>query len=237
MTPARIALGRTGDSLPTGALLDFQLAHAKARDAVHTLLDAASLAQELADFSPVIVHSEARGRTEYLHRPDLGRQLATESAERLSSGPYDAVIVIADGLSAVAAQSQAAQLHRDLRHACAFAWAPPVIALQARVALGDEIASRLGAALVIMLIGERPGLTAADSLGAYLTYEPRPGITKDADRNCISNIRPGGLTIEEAVRRIAALAHMARAIKRTGTALKEDDALALFAPAPGMIRS
>lgn len=226
-TSARIALGRTGDGLPTARVLEFALAHAQARDAVHTSLDVETLAKDLAAYAPIVVESRAPNRTLYLQRPDLGRRLADNV--RLPKGKYDAVIVLADGLSARAVQSQGAALFKLLDHAEGWHFAPPVIASQARVALGDDVASRLGANLVIMLIGERPGLSAADSLGAYITYAPRPGQTHDADRNCVSNIRPGGLTLEEAARRILAIASLARILRRSGTDLKEDAALAAVA--------
>jgi ethanolamine ammonia-lyase small subunit len=229
-TSARIALGRVGDGLPTARVLEFALAHARARDAVHTALDAAALAAELADLSPVIVESCAPTRAIYLQRPDLGRRLAEDSRAVLQHGNYDGVIVLADGLSAAAVQSQAGDLCRRLQQAAHWHFAPPVIARQARVALGDEIAESLGARLVIVLIGERPGLSSADSLGAYLTFAPKSGATHDAERNCISNIRPDGLALAEAARRILAIANLARSLKRTGTELKEDAALALTAP-------
>jgi len=227
-TPARIALGRVGDGLPTQRVLEFQLAHAKARDAVHAELDADALAQALADFGPRRVASEAATRAEYLQRPDLGRRLSMPAG--LGPVACDAVLVIADGLSATAVQTQAAELSNLLLTGGRIVWAPPVIARQARVALGDAVAAAVGARLVVVLIGERPGLSASDSLGAYLTYAPRPGLTRDAERNCISNIRPGGLSLPEAARRIRALAALALAREQTGVALKEDEALALAGP-------
>ncbi|MGA3301793.1 MAG: ethanolamine ammonia-lyase subunit EutC [Methylovirgula sp.] len=227
-TSARIALGRVGDGLPTARVLEFALAHARARDAVHTLLDAGALAKELASYAPIIVESRAQDRMLYLQRPDLGRMLADSA--HLQHGKYDGVIVLADGLSARAVQSQGTALFKLLRRAQGWRFAPPVIARHARVALGDEIAQKLGADLVIMLVGERPGLSAADSLGAYITFAPKPGETRDADRNCISNIRPGGLTLEEAARRIVAIASLARKLRFSGTELKEDAALASLAP-------
>lgn len=226
-TSARIALGRTGDGLPTVHVLLFALAHARARDAVHRPFDVEGLAKELAAHAPIIVQSRADDRTLYLQRPDLGRKLA--DAAVLQRGHYDAVVVLADGLSASAIQSQGAELFRRLHRGAGWHFAPPIIARGARVALGDEIAERLGAELVIMLIGERPGLSAADSLGAYITFAPKPGQTRDANRNCISNIRPGGLTLEEAARRILAIASLARNLRLTGTELKEDAALASLA--------
>ncbi|MGO9135328.1 MAG: ethanolamine ammonia-lyase subunit EutC [Methylovirgula sp.] len=229
-TSARVALGRTGDGLPTARVLEFALAHARARDAVHKGLDVDALCAELADLTPLVVASQSADRRTYLQRPDLGRKLADASRLALHRGTYDAVIVLADGLSAVAVQSQGAALCRMLQQAADWRFAPPVIASQARVALGDEIAAALGAEMVILLIGERPGLSAADSLGAYITFAPKPGATRDAERNCVSNIRPGGRRLADAARRILAIAHLARKLRETGTALKEDAALALAAP-------
>ncbi len=228
-TSARIALGRTGDGLPTARVLEFALAHARARDAVHAALDVDALCGELADLSPVVVESRAQDRMIYLQRPDLGRRLAESSRAALRPGAYDAVIVLADGLSAAAVQSQGADLCRRLQHSFDWRFAPPVIARQARVALGDEIAQVLGADLAVVLIGERPGLSAWDSLGAYIAFAPKPGETQDAERNCVSNIRPGGLAIAEAARRISAIMALAKTLRRTGTELKEDEALALAA--------
>ena len=228
-TSARIALGRTGDALPTARVLEFALAHARARDAVHATLDVPALSKELADLSPCLVDSCAENRPIYLQRPDLGRKLAEASRAALRHGAYDAVIVLADGLSAAAVQQQGGELCRRLQQASDWHFAPPVIARQARVALGDEIAATLGADLVIVLIGERPGLSAADSLGAYVTFAPKPGKTRDAERNCLSNIRPDGLGLPEAARRISAIMRLARSLGRTGTELKEDAALALAA--------
>jgi ethanolamine ammonia-lyase small subunit len=229
-TAARIALGRTGDSLPTRRVLEFQMAHAQAQDAVHEALDAEALARGLAEFAPVIVTSRAETRQEYLQRPDLGRVLAPEAQRALTRGAYDISIVAADGLSARATADHAPALLRALEpYFGDLRLAPLVIATQARVALGDDIADALGARLVIMLIGERPGLTSADSLGAYLTDAPRPGVTRDAERNCVSNIRPDGLPIADAARLIASLVRLALARKLTGIALKQDEALALMA--------
>jgi ethanolamine ammonia-lyase small subunit len=230
-TAARIALGRTGDSLPTRRVLEFAMAHAEAQDAVHATLDAPRLSRELAEFAPVIVTSRAANRQDYLQRPDLGRMLAEDSKRALTRGAYDISIVAADGLSARATKDHAPGLMRALQpYFSDLRLAPLVIATQARVALGDEIADALGVRLVIILIGERPGLTSADSLGAYLTYAPRPGVTRDAERNCVSNIRPDGLPIDDAARLIASLVRLALTRKLTGIALKQDQALALMAP-------
>lgn len=228
-TSARIALGRTGDGLPTARVLEFQLAHAKARDAVHLPLDTPRLMVELAAFKPVAVESRADNRSEYLQRPDLGRQLHPRSFEILPEGRYDAAVVVADGLSALAVHENAPALVERL-HALApkLTWAPVVVAVQGRVALGDDIAAALGAALVVVLLGERPGLTAVDSLGAYLTWRPRPGLSRDAERNCVSNIRPHGLSTDDAARRIVALMTMARHSNVSGVGLKEDEAFAFL---------
>lgn len=227
-TAARIALGRIGNSLPTRRVLEFALAHAEAQDAVHETLDAERLSRELAQFAPVIVMSRAADRQDYLQRPDLGRVLAAESRRVLTRDSFDVCIVTADGLSARATATHAPLLVRALRsYLHDLRLAPLVIATQARVALGDEIADALSATLVIMLIGERPGLTSADSLGAYLTYAPRPGETRDSERNCVSNIRPDGLPIEAAARLIGSLMRLALARKLTGIALKQDEALNL----------
>jgi ethanolamine ammonia-lyase small subunit len=217
-TNARVALGITGNSLPTRELLRFQLDHARARDAVYAELDPQSLATP-----HVVVRSAARDRGVFLRRPDLGRMLSTESRELLQPGGYDAAIVVADGLSALAVNRHAALLLAALTPLLAaeeWLMAPLTVALQARVALGDEIGQRLGARQVAILIGERPGLTAPDSLGIYLTYDPRPGRT-EAERNCISNVRPEGLPYELAARKLHFLISEARVRKLTGVALKE----------------
>jgi ethanolamine ammonia-lyase small subunit len=229
-TPARIALGRAGDGLPVRRLLEFDLAHARARDAVWTALDSPALLSDLAAWHPVLVRSAAPDRRTFLQRPDLGRRLAQDSEHEFSRGVYDATIIIADGLSAGAMQTQGAPLCKMLLAAPNFIFAPPVVALQARVALGDEIAARQGAALAVVLIGERPGLSSCDSAGAYLTFGPEPGATKDSGRNCVSNIRRHGLSLEEASRRILAIMTLARTLRRTGTTLKEDEALDLLPP-------
>jgi ethanolamine ammonia-lyase small subunit len=226
-TTARIALGRTGDSLPTQRVLEFALAHARARDAVHAHLDIGSLIAQFGEPTPIVVQSQAETRAEYLQRPDLGRRLAPESLALLHPGSYDAALVLADGLSAEAVQAQGAALAKLISASSAWRFAPPVIAQQARVALGDEIAEALGTLLIVVLIGERPGLSASDSLGAYITYAPKVGFSKDASRNCISNIRPDGLSLEDASRRILAMIALAQKLKCTGTLLKEDEALAL----------
>jgi ethanolamine ammonia-lyase small subunit len=218
-TPARVAVGRSGHSLPTAELLRFQLDHAQARDAVHQPLDPASLG-----LPHVLVHSAAKDRPNYLRRPDLGRKLSEKSRASLPKGDYDAAIVIADGLSAAAVHHHAAAVVEALMPLLAeeqWRLAPLTIALQARVALGDEIGSLLGARQVVVLIGERPGLTSADSLGIYLTWDPRPGRT-DAERNCISNVRTEGISYSLAARKLHFLLREARRLKLSGIRLKED---------------
>lgn len=221
-TRARIALGRSGDALPTKALLEFQLAHARARDAVHSAVDFDRLAADLSPLETIRVHSAAPDRPTYLRRPDLGRRLDPASAAGLPAGEWDLVFVIADGLSAAAVQINAAPLVQAcmarLGH---LRIGPVVLAEQARVALGDEVAAAMGARLVALLVGERPGLSAAESLGAYLTWEPRPG-RADSERNCISNIHSDGLSIQTAADKLCWLATEAARLKLTGVALKED---------------
>lgn len=232
-TPARIALGAAGASTPTAAHLDFQDAHAVARDAVHQPLDWNRLAADVTTAGwpgCLRVRSRAADRPTYLRRPDLGRRLDTAGAALLSSAasesgsPFDFAVVIADGLSAQAVQRHAAPMLRALRDRLPEAWriAPPILAAQARVALGDECGALLGARMVAVLIGERPGLSAADSLGVYLTWDPRIG-RSDAERNCLSNIRPEGLAYTPAAVKLAGLATEAARLHLTGTALKEPE--------------
>src|SRR5712671_4488461 len=232
LTAARIGLTRTGASLATGPLLDFQLAHARARDAVHEPLDtarlAADFAAELAELAaPVLtVASAAPDRQRYLMRPDLGRQLAPGAEAVLAphTGRSDIVFVGVDGLSARAVAAHARPvLARVLPALRAEGWriGPLVIVCQGRVAVGDAIATALGAGCVAVLIGERPGLTAPDSMGGYLTWQPGPQTT-DADRNCISNIRPEGLGTADAAFKIAHLLGAMRARRLSGVRLKDD---------------
>jgi ethanolamine ammonia-lyase small subunit len=236
-TPARIGLGRVGGSLPTQALLDFELAHALARDAVHAAFDADALAHELRASGygdPVIVGSQARDRREYLLRPDLGRVLAAPSRLRLaqiSKNHCELAVVIADGLSALAPERHAIQLLTALRASLGLENVTVVIANQARVALGDAIGEILRAQAVLVLIGERPGLSSPDSLGAYLTWAPRVG-RMDADRNCISNIRPEGLSYAEAAHRLRYLLQEARRLHLSGIALKDDSDASPQLPQP-----
>jgi ethanolamine ammonia-lyase small subunit len=229
-TPARVGLGRAGLSIPTRELLAFQLAHAQARDAVQTALntDALQDALKAAGLPSVSVHSRAPDRGTYLQRPDFGRRLDGESLAALSGLPtgVDVVFVVADGLSARAVQEHAPPTMRLIYDWLAPAdWisAPIVIARQARVAIGDEIGHVLGAALSVVLIGERPGLSSPDSMGIYLTWMPRPGVT-DASRNCISNVRLQGLSYAHATNKLYFLMTAARQRKLSGVTLKEDAA-------------
>ncbi len=216
-TPARVAIGRTGNSLPTSELLRFELDHARARDAVYRELE--------PGWPPVphiALHSAARDRSTYLRRPDLGRKLSEESKARLEPGDYGAALVIADGLSALAVQRHALPLLEELQALLAAdhcRLAPLSVAAQGRVAVGDEIGERLGARSVVVLIGERPGFSSPDSLGAYITWDPHPGRT-DAERNCVSNIRAEGLGYGAAARLIHFLLSEARRQKLSGVQLR-----------------
>ena len=227
-TLARVGLVRTGNSVSTRDLLEFQLAHARARDAIHGFFDPVALAREIENtgLKSVIVSSAAGDRREYLRRPDLGRQLSHSSRETLAAatGPFDVVFIVADGLSPLAVQRQARPLLRHLlAHMDPAEWrqAPVVIAQQARVALSDEIGLAAQARLAVMLIGERPGLSSADSMGVYLTWGPRPG-RSDAERNCISNIRDAGLSAGEAAELLLWLMNAARRLRLSGVALKPE---------------
>jgi ethanolamine ammonia-lyase small subunit len=222
-TPARLALGRAGNGLPTKRVLEFQLAHARAQDAVHAPFDAAAVVAALAPAQCVLLETRAKDRTRYLMNPDLGRTLDDASQARLARVAYDAVLVIADGLSATAIQTHGAALARlVLAQAPHIRWAPVAVVSNGRVAVGDAVAEALGAEMAVVLIGERPGLTAADAVGIYLTWRPRAGVTRDAERNCISNIRPSGLPLADAAHRLAWLIAQARKLGATGVALKED---------------
>ena len=222
-TSARVGLGRAGQGLPTSPMLAFQLAHARARDAVGAALDVDRLAAAIA-LPCLIVDSAAPDRTSYLQNPDLGRRLSP-TAPALPRGDHDLALVLADGLSALAVQTHAPALVTALMSRLA-GWtvAPVVIARQGRVAIGDPIGEALGARIVVVLIGERPGLSAPDSLGAYITFGPRPG-RRDSERNCVSNIRdPGGLTPDQAADKIAWLLGEARRLGFTGVDLKDRQA-------------
>jgi len=230
-TRARIAIGRAGVSIPLQQSLDFKLAHAHARDAVYSNLDTDKLPEMLKVFNlPVLtVRSKAQTRQKYLKRPDLGRSLDESSIALLDTyaGSYDVVFIIADGLSATAVNENTVPLLELLLPALSaekLKIAPVCLAEQGRVALGDDIAGRLGAKFSIMLIGERPGLSAADSMGAYLTYNPKPGLT-DESRNCVSNIRPHGLKHKPAADKIFYLVTEAFKRKLSGVALKDNAGL------------
>jgi ethanolamine ammonia-lyase small subunit len=240
-TDARIGLGRAGISLPTQEMLAFQLAHAQARDSVHLPLDTSALMTELVGLTerkqallphePIHLQSQADDRIPYLQRPDLGRRLSQPSCEALDrlghtgDSPVDLALVIADGLSSYGVQENAVgfleALLTDLEtDDQSWELAPLTLVSQGRVAVGDDVGHRLNARCVLVLIGERPGLSSPDSLGLYLTWQPGPGLT-DASRNCISNIRPAGLSFEEASRRLMYLLREARRQKVSGVPLKD----------------
>jgi ethanolamine ammonia-lyase small subunit len=233
-TSARIALGRAGGSLPTRAWLNFKAAHAAARDAVHFAFDAEQLAAEIAALGAAvsIVESDAHDRRTFLLRPDLGRRLAERSRyalQELQTGAgYDLAIIVSDGLSALAAHRQTVPVLKLLLPELStdgLRVAPIVVARFARVAIEDEIGQTLRARAALILIGERPGLGSPDSLGAYLVYEPRAGNT-DAQRNCVSNIRPEGLPIEAASQTVRHLIGEALRRRLSGVELKDERALA-----------
>lgn len=239
-TPARIGIGRHGAGVPTAPLLDFQLAHALARDAVQQPLDCAALAQELAQAlggaRALHLASAAADRATYLTRPDLGRRLDDPSRRLLEEAdrqPCDAALVIVDGLSATATRSHTPALVKALTERLSgWRWAAPVIVTQGRVAIGDEIGALLRADIVLVLIGERPGLSSPDSLGAYLTWNPRVG-RSDAQRNCVSNIRPPhGVSPAQAADKLAWLMTQARHRRLTGTALKDEHLLSASISSP-----
>ncbi len=239
-TDARIALGRAGHSLPTAAHLDFQLAHAQARDAVHLPFDAAGLAAELerAGLPTLRLYSAATDRNTYLQRPDLGRRLSAPSLQALAhhiaqarvAVPYDLAVVLADGLSALAVHQNAVPLIAALRERlesdtqAPWRLAPVALVEQGRVAVGDEVGQALGARAVVVLIGERPGLSSPDSMGIYLSWSPQVGLS-DAQRNCISNVRPAGLSVEAAADKLHYLLRRARALGLSGVALKDESAI------------
>jgi ethanolamine ammonia-lyase small subunit len=220
-TRARVALGRAGDGLPTSRELEFRAAHAVARDAVHMALDPDLVRARLPEAEVVEVHSAAADRAEYLQRPDLGRRLAPGAD--LSRTDADLAIVLADGLSPRAVHEHAAgTVTALLDRLPGWSVAPIVLAHQARVALGDEIGAALGARAVVVLIGERPGLSSADSLGVYLTWAPRAG-RADSERNCVSNVRPPhGLGYAQAADTVAALLGAARELGASGVVLKDE---------------
>lgn len=236
-TAARIALGHTGVSQLTDTQLDFQLAHARARDAVHQALDTAKLTRTLAQAwpeapSPLLLHSAAQDRNVYLQRPDLGRRLdapsrallAAQARDGAGEPGFDLAIVVADGLSALGINEHAVPLLQALHARLeteTWTLAPVSIVEQGRVAIGDEVGELLGAKIVLVLIGERPGLSSPDSMGLYLTWAPRVGLT-DERRNCISNVRPAGLGVEEAASKLHYLLREARKRAMTGVGLKDE---------------
>lgn len=244
-TPAHVGIGRDGVSLPTAVHLAFQVAHAQARDAVHDPLDVDRLCHELqaCGVSTLRLHSAARTRAEYLQRPDRGRVVDDASQRVLDlqgaqyrADAWDLAVVVADGLSSRAAQRHAPSLLTALlttlrENGDTWSLAPVCVVEQGRVAVGDAIGEALGARLVLVLVGERPGLSSPDSLGAYLTWSPRHGRT-DAERNCVSNIRPEGLSYADAAPRLAALLRDARRRQVSGVTLKDErDVL------PGLVAS
>jgi len=244
LTPARIALGRTGTSMPTGAQLDFQFAHAQARDAVHLPFDHAGLGAQLAERGreSVLLHSAATDRNSYLQRPDLGRKLSDESAQTLRDyaqahpGGVDLAIVVADGLSALAVHRHTMPfLARMEEQITAEGWSvsPVILVEQGRVAVADEIGERLGAKMVVILIGERPGLSSPDSLGLYFTYNPKVGLT-DAYRNCISNVRLEGLSYGMAAHRLLYLMREACRRQLSGVNLKDEAQVQTLETEPGV---
>jgi ethanolamine ammonia-lyase small subunit len=237
-TAARIALGRAGASVPTGERLAFQLAHARARDAVMAPFDTRTLASqfEKLPLATLVLDSCAPDRLTYLRRPDLGRKLSDHSRATLQSTDtrvsWDLVVLVSDGLSALAATKHApALLALLLPKLLASGWrlAPLLVVAHARVAVQDEIGGCLNAGMSLMLLGERPGLGSPDSLGAYLTFHPRPGKT-DADRNCVSNIRPEGLPVTVAAEKLFDLLNRSRQLQLSGVGLKDDFALPAFSP-------
>ncbi|MGE8485705.1 ethanolamine ammonia-lyase subunit EutC [Pseudomonas sp. FP1740] len=232
LTPARIALGRTGTSMPTRAQLDFQYAHAQARDAVHLPFDHSALSSQLTERGreSLLLHSAATDRNSYLQRPDLGRKLSDESAQtlrdyaRANPGGVDLAVVVADGLSALAVHRHTLPFLARMEEQTAIeGWSlsPVILVEQGRVAVADEIGELLGAKMVVILIGERPGLSSPDSLGLYFTYNPKVGLT-DAYRNCISNVRLEGLSYGMAAHRLLYLMREACRRQLSGVSLKDE---------------
>lgn len=245
-TPARIALGRAGTGMPTREVLRFSLAHAQARDAVHTPFHAAEVEAGIAGlgFEVVSLHSADPARDAYLRRPDLGRKLSDESraalreAATLLASPPDIAIVVADGLSSTAIHAQTVPFLTEFKARIAeggWSVAPVAVVEQARVALGDEVGEILRARVVIVLIGERPGLSSPDSLGLYLTFAPKVG-RSDAERNCISNVRGEGLSYAHAAFKLAWLLKEALARQLTGVTLKDESDLLLVGGKPPAVR-
>lgn len=227
LTSARIALGRAGISLPTKELLAFRLAHAQARDAVYSGIDKEKILAQLskAGFDFFEIESKSASRNEYLKNPNTGRKLSDDSLVKLKQLPssYDLCFIIADGLSATSVNEHAVEVITILFSKLKklnWSIAPVLVAEQARVALSDEVGSTLKSEIVVMLIGERPGLSAPDSMGAYITYQPEPGLT-DERRNCVSNIRPEGLTYHFAAEKLFYLLTEMKTRKISGVQLKD----------------
>ncbi|MFE8147417.1 ethanolamine ammonia-lyase subunit EutC [Brenneria goodwinii] len=228
-TNARIALGRTGASMPTSELLKFGMAHAQARDAVHQAFDSETLAGQLEQegLKTLTLHSAAENRQQYLCRPDLGRRLSASSRELLlsmSGKPADLLLVVGDGLSSKAVHRQAVPLIKALRpyiSQLGLSLAPIVLAHQSRVALGDDIGECLQAKAVAILIGERPGLSSPDSLSVYMTWGPNTR-RLESERNCISNIRPEGLDYPLAAFKLAWLLEQSFQRRLSGVQLKDE---------------
>lgn len=239
VTPARVALGRAGGSLPTAAHLRFRADQARARESVNREFDAVGLATELtlAGHRAVVLESAVSTRQEYIRRPDLGRVLSDASRASLvadADDPCDLAIVLCDGLSPRAVERHGPALVDAVTSSerlTPWSRGPVTVVSNGRVAVGDDVGSSLGAHLVLVLIGERPGLTVSESVGAYLTFEPVPGRT-DAQRNCVSNIHDHGLSIDEAARRIVGLAVRASLLGLTGVGLHDDDPTSSLDPAP-----
>ena len=237
-TQARISLGRAGSSLPTNEILNFGSAHALARDAVHTRFESEALAMALknARFNTLQVHSKAQDRHTYLLRPDMGRSLSETSTDQLNNHPekeFDLLLVVGDGLSSLAVHHHAQPLLEAIRDIAPQEWriGPIVLATQARVAISDEIGAALKTKVVAMLVGERPGLSSPDSLGVYITYAPQPG-RHDGERNCISNIRPAGLSYHDAAKKIVWLTQEAIKLKLSGVRLKDESDMVSVAETP-----
>jgi ethanolamine ammonia-lyase small subunit len=240
-TPARIALGRVGASLPTREVLGFALAHAQARDAIHLPLDVDTLAAQLQARgwpAPLRLRSRANDRHGYLLRPDLGRRLDEASvaelqAWRAAHPAPDLALVVGDGLSALGIQRHTEPLLAAIRAALRgqLTLSPPVLVSQARVAVADEVGEQLGARMVAMVVGERPGLSSPDSVGIYLTHAPRVG-RHDAERNCISNVRPAGQDPVTAARRLVWLVHEGLRLGLTGVGLKDHSGLPMVVSPP-----
>ncbi|MFT3966434.1 MAG: ethanolamine ammonia-lyase subunit EutC [Sphingobium sp.] len=229
VTPARVALPRAGTSLGTAPVLALRAAHARARDAVHESFDCEALARAIAPFPSLAVHSEAGGRDEYLRRPDLGRRLHPDYRAALPRGPVDLALVCADGLSALAVQRQAPPFLAALGGLLSdLSLGPAVLAAQGRVAIADDVGEAMEARLAMILIGERPGLSVADSMGVYITFAPRRG-RRDAERNCISNIHDDGLLPEAAAAKAAWLVRAALTMQCTGIKLKDEQPVSQIA--------